>query len=367
MKNIIYMLAAVAVFSGALAQAQTQTSKRLVKIDESTGDLVEITQAQQEAAPAPSNPIVILNNQKSTQGSVQSSVQDQPTNVITDSPLTMSAAERRRRDRQALEVHTEQKIVEKLEEARMEDERARSERLFNNGGFAKPTPAPEVQVVQVVKEEPKVDVKQEVRAAIEEMQPKEDPSTFYVQGLVGLGSYRDAVNVKGKSSTGFSIGMVTPERIVAEGTFQYSEFDVEVMDPYTYQQGYGFGYPPFKKLTQYNFGAAVKYQFLAGRVHPVIGAVGSYTYRTYRDQQYYGTPTSSTGSVSTNAFDVGGILGVDVQMTKSFALGLDFRYMKNVSYRENSDYQRSYTYPRVGKAVEEYDYTLTSLAAKFTF
>ncbi|MBK7890937.1 MAG: outer membrane beta-barrel protein [Bdellovibrionales bacterium] len=297
--------------------------------------------------------------------------------MIEDSPLSMSSAERRRRDRQSLELQTESRIVEKLEEARMEDERRRSERLFNqsfgSGDHSQPAPQ-QVQVIQApvaapvvpveaVKPEPKVNVKEEVRAALEEMKPKEEakPTEYYIQGLVGMGNYPDAVNVRGNVSTGFSVGIVTPERIVAEGTFQYSEFDIETMNP-----GYSYATPPFKTLSQYNFSAAMKYQLFSGRVRPVVGAVAGYTYRSYRDQQTYYYSTNA-GNVSTNAFDVGGLVGLDVQLTNSFSIGVDLRYMKNIAYRENSDYQRSFVYQRVGKAVEELDYYMSSLVARFMF
>lgn len=376
MRATVMQLAVLMTIAGA-AHAQTQT-KRLVQIDDSTGELVEVTPSETNAAVQTQPGIVILNNQKATQTSTQTAIQDQPTNVIEDSPLQMSAAERRRRDRQALELHTEQKIVEKLEESRMEDERARSERLFGNGfssGQQQQAPAPQavqviqapapIQVVEVpapAKEEPKVDVKQEVRAALEEMKPKETPkqTSYYVQGLVGIGNYPDAINVRGNVATGFSFGLVTPERFVAEGTFQYSEYDIEDM-----QAGYSYGYPPFKTLNQYNFQAAIKYQILGGKIRPVVGAIAGYTYRTYEEQQYY--YVGGMKNVSTNAFDVGALAGLDIQLTDSFALGFDLRWMKNIAYRENSDYQQSFVYPRAGKSVEELNYYLGSLSGKFTF
>lgn len=378
MRATIMQLAVLMTIAGA-AHAQTQT-KRLVQIDDSTGELVEVTPSETNAALQTQPGIVILNNQKATQTSSQMSnqaaIQDQPTNVIEDSPLQMSAAERRRRDRQALELQTEQKIVEKLEESRMEDERARSERLFGNGFSGQPQPAPAPQAVQLIqapapvqvvevpapKEEPKVDVKQEVRAALEELKPKETPkqTSYYVQGLVGIGNYPDAINVRGNVATGFSFGLVTPERFVAEGTFQYSEYDIEDMPA-----GYAYGYPPFKTLNQYNFQAAIKYQILGGKIRPVIGAIAGYTYRTYEEQQYY--YMGNLKNVSTNAFDVGALAGLDIQLTDSFALGFDLRWMKNIAYRENSDFQQSFVYPRAGKSVEELNYYLGSLSGKFTF
>ena len=394
---VLLMLAATVTASvGAQAQ-QPSSQKRVVKIDDSTGELVDVTEAQ--AAPtAPSAPgIVILNNQRSNQGvvqgqkSAQTAIQDQPTNVIEDSPLNMSAAERRRRDRQGLELQTEQKIVEKLEDARMEDERSRSERLFNKGFSSRDqqeqaapqqvqviqAPPQPVQVVVEKKEEPR-HVREEVRAAMEEMKPKSEEvgTQYYIQGLAGVGEYPDASNVKGNMALGFGLGMVTAERIVAEGTFQYSQYDVSQSGYSNYQPNFNSGnYSgsiPFSKVTQYNFQAALKYQILGGRVRPVVGVIAGYTYRSYDSQtgyssQYYGSSYNSSNSPSSNALDIGGLVGLDVQVTNTFSIGGDFRYMKNIAYRGNSDYSTAYQLAAPYKRLEDINYYIGSITGKFTF
>ena len=395
MKNLVRALVVLMLVSGVAAEAQSP-QKRVVKIDETTGELVDVTEAQEATAPVATPGIVILNNQKSNQLSnqqtSQSAIQDQPTNVIEDSPLNMSAAERRRRERQSLEMQTEQKIVEKLEDARMEDERNRSERLFNKGFGSRDESsqvAPQqVQVIQapaavvpvapvvVEKEEPKVNVREEIRAALEDMKPKEEaPATkYYMQGLAGVGSYPDASNVRGDMALGFGLGIVTPDRIVAEGTFQYSQFSVAEGQNFSYYQpGYGGAASgiPFTKATQYNFQAAVKYQILGGRIRPVVGVIAGYTYRSYEQNSmygsYYGMGYQNLNNASTNAFDVGGLVGVDIQVTDSFSIGGDFRYMKNIGYRGNNDYTTMYTLPAPYKRLEEINYFLASLVGKFTF
>ena len=387
MKNLVHALVVLMLVSGVAAQAQSP-QKRVVKIDESTGELVDVTQAQEATVPVATPGIVILNNQKSSQLSnqqtSQSAVQDQPTNVIEDSPLNMSAAERRRRDRQNLEMQTEQKIVEKLEDARMDDERNRSERLFNKGfgsrdeAHAAPPAPQQIQVIQapppvvpvvVEKEEPKVNVREEVRAALEDMKPKEKTSetSYYMQGLAGVGSYPDTTNVRGDMALGVGFGIVTPERIVAEGTFQYSQYSVADAQNYGYYQNgyYGSSYAPFTKATQYNFQGAVKYQILSGRIRPVVGAIAGYTYRSYQANSY--GVVQNLNNASTNALDVGALVGLDIQVTNSFAIGADFRYMKNVGYRGNNDYTTMYNLPAPYKRLEEINYYLASIVGKFTF
>ncbi len=57
-------------------------------------------------------------------------VQKQPVTYIQDTPLEESKAERLRKTRQSVEVETEQRIVEKLEQSRLEDEKKRQQSIF---------------------------------------------------------------------------------------------------------------------------------------------------------------------------------------------------------------------------------------------
>ncbi len=124
------LLSSVVVNAQQVTVSAAQPAGR-AQYDEATNTVVE---PQAQVIETRANPVIILNNQR---------LQEQPTTVVEASPLMESNAERMRKQRQGLEVNTEQRIVEKLEEARMEDERARAERLFGTGcGTAKPAPAP---------------------------------------------------------------------------------------------------------------------------------------------------------------------------------------------------------------------------------
>ncbi len=385
MKNLlrafVLLMLAASMTAGVVAHAQAPTSKRIVKIDDQTGELVDVTEAQEAAKAASAPGIVILNNQKSTQGVSQGSsqkqnaVQDQQTSVIEDSPLNMSAAERRRRDRQGLELQTEQKIVEKLEDARMEDERSRSERLFNKG-FSSRDQHQEVQVINTPAPAPAVVVveqKPEVRTTVVEVMPKHEDlrPSFYMSALAGVGEYNDAINVQGGMALGFGLGMVTTEQLVLEGTFQYSNYDVSKSAYSSYQAGNYSNSIPFTKVSQYNFQAVAKYQPFRGTFRPHAGAIAGYTYRSYEGQNYYGQPQQYQGygaSASSHAFDIGALVGLDLQLTNSFSIGGDFRYMMNLAYRGNSDYSTAYNVLPAGyKRLEEFSYYIWSANAKFSF
>lgn len=386
----------------APTQAQAAPKKRTVIYDERTNELVEVQPEVVEAQP--------LNIQQNTQQSVQQpvlvqqsfgaypparpAIQEQPVAVIQDSPLTVSSAEQRRKQRQDLEVKTEQKIVEKLEEARMEDEKARADRLFGNGFGSGPqeqvqsqTPYQPVQVVpqpvqQVVvpavvaqpvdkeEKEEKVDIKAEIRSALAESTKKpEDTSKYYISGLVGMGKYPDVVNIRGNLSTGVTAGVVTAERLVVEASFLYGNYDVEDVgystnysSPYASPYSYGYGSPLIYSMRQYNLGGALKYQLLPGKLRPTVGGVMSYTRRSL-SLDYYNNYDWRTS----DALDVGFVAGLDLAVNDSFAVGLDFRYLTNVAYREKTDYPQSFVYPRYDNPIEELDYYVTTLSGKFTF
>ena len=390
MKTILLSALIATAASNGLAQellvAQNQAGETEVLVPQQTVVKPVAPVVPNQVTTSPGQ-IYILNSQNQRAAAANANIQEQPNTLIEASPLKESRAEQLRRSRQGMETQTEQKIVEKLEEARMEDERARADRLFGSGfgSGRNEQPVQQMQPVQpmqpapvqvvpapvvvaepavaapIKEEEPKVNIREEVRAALEDANRKEEKTNFYVAAQAGVAEYPDVKNIRGNMSTGFSVGMVTPERVAIEAGFLYSTYTLEVVDPYAY--GYT-PYPLFKDLTQYNYTAAVKYLVLPGRFRPFMGALVSYTNRKYSDKTSY-LPYSANNDVSTNAFDIGVTAGMDLQFTSTFAVGFDFRYLTNISY--NEEYPRSIYAPRRGTPVEKLDYYTAGLVAKFTF
>ncbi len=355
-----------------------QTAPQAQRYDEATNTVVDVQPAT--VVETRSNPIVILNNHR---------LQEQPPTVVEASPLTESQADRMRKQRQGLEVNTEQRIVEKLEEARMEDERARADRLFGNG-FTKPAPAPAPvmvaepvpvvvapqapvqyiapapQVVEVAKED-KVDVRSEIRLAMEEMNQKPaKKQSYYIGALIGLSEYDAAENVNGNLATGVSVGTVTEDNIVLEGSFLFSEYQVDDYSQVAY---------PWKELSQYGLQAAVKYQLLSGKLRPFAGAVLGYTHRTATNRQLYasngwGGAVSNEpppGEGSSMAIDAGLTAGLDLAVSSGFSLGGEARYMTNVASKREFGNWNDWEANNGLTPIEEMDYYTISVNGKFTF
>lgn len=156
MKNILVLMVFV-----AMARASAQS-----------GAAIEAQPASPAQNPPAASSIYIINGQnQKVETQAQKQINEQPVSVVEDSPLALSPAEIKRRKRQELEVKTEQEIVERLEEARMQEEKARVQKLFG-GGFAsgveqKNEPKQEEKAQEVipaalpVKEQKKTEVKSE--------------------------------------------------------------------------------------------------------------------------------------------------------------------------------------------------------------
>ncbi len=331
-----------------------------------------------------SNKIVIMNNQQQEFQGYQGQVQEQPTTFIEASPLSESRAQRLRKARENLEIKTEQKIVEKLEESRMEDERARSQRLFGdklNGSASsydgdqysqnqypvKTTTvyqAPQYQAPQqapVVEKVDATDIKEEIRSAISDLKDEEEPATeqLYVFANVGLPEYPDVINIRGNLATGFGVGVKLPNRFTFEGSFKYSNYDIEVVD----QTGFANPFPSFKEMDQYNFSGIAKYSVLPTKFTPVVGAALSFTRRDYTDRQF----VIASGDTSSNAFDMGFMVGGEMEVTPGFVIGADFTYMTNITFRQDSEVLQSFVNPTFGNPVEEFDYYFATVSGKFMF
>lgn len=402
------------------AQAQAQGQAQAQAQSEATATAVA------PSAPAAS-PIFILNNQRLqgyqgvTQGTSQgaqaqaAAIQQQPTTVVVDAPAKVSASDSIRKQRAETEAATEDGIVHALEKARLEDEVRRREK-FNNALAPQaaapvqqqavivapapvavvpaPAQAPVVQqqvvsvpvvAVEVEEEAPQkpqkpqkrkkvvleeaeeqVDVKAEIRAALAERdaKPVKPAAQYYVSGLIGMGNFADIDYVDSALATGFTVGMVTSDRFVIEGSFAYGDYTLG-------NNGY-WGQPTIS-MDQYDFAVAGKYQILSGKIRPAAGVIASYSRRNYTSDWFYSYGYGDTG-ITTDTFNAGLTAGLDIALTQSFSLGVDFRYMWSIASRDNSNpYNNSFTATNnsnrnwTASMIEDSAFYMTSIAAKFTF
>lgn len=405
MKKYFYLLAALSIAPNfALAQG----------LDSDVDTELDQVVAPQATARSSSQPIYILNQATPTatsgsvatqnQESAQVAVQKQPVTLVQATPLNESRAEQIRKARQDAELQTEQKIVEKLEVSRMDDEKKRANVLFGdkfqqlqegNGQNVQQVQVQAVQAAPVVQQpvyvapapvqEVKADntrdiVREEIRSAMKsEEEVTEAPlESRYFGAVVGIGDYPEVKNVKGNYSLGAQFG-TKYDQFIVEGTFLYSNYRVETGVTQGYgNYGYnsyaysGYGYVPNAvDVNQYSGSLAAKYELFGGFIRPVVGGLVQYSYRTFswaNDVSYgYNPNMGNNSTASSHAIDVGVVGGADLAFTPKFALGLDFRYMFNMASRIDSNNSYWMTSSQYGTPIEKLQYYVMSLVGKVTF
>lgn len=291
-----------------------------------------------------------------------------------------------RKARKNLEIGTEQKMVEKIEWSRMEDEKDRADRLFGNrldksyGQQEYKKEEPKVIVIEKpayvapVQTEPAYTAPVKHTPNYEVKAEKYETTNWwgeevYVAPMLGSVSY-DAENVRPDSLLGVTLGSRLDSNISVEGSFLYGELE---MDDYRLIGSNGLQYVAgLKNVTQYTFGGAIKYNFVLGRFSPFIGAVGTYTMRDYQETRL------GSGTAESSAVDAGLALGADFKVAKNFSVGLEYRIMRNITNdREEegtqyADQRAQFFFPQqtAGKSMEpleEVSQKLFLVNGKFSF
>lgn len=348
-------------------------------VDAEIDSLYQSANVNNQAAPAlpaqnarAGQPVYIVNqsSQATTSQAQAQQLQQQPTTFIEATPLSNSRAEQIRKARQDAELQTEQRIVEKLEASRMEDEKRRADALFGDRLNNNHPPVVHQPVVQqpvvVAPAIEKVVIREEIRAPRPE--PIETaPSQSYITGVAGLGDYPDVNNVRGNYLFGFNVGS-NYEGLVIEGGFTYGSYSVDQLNFYSYL-------PTRVDVSQYSGHLATKFEFVTGRVRPWAGGLASVSYRTFKwdsYSNYYSTQPynySQDDSASSTALDLGVTAGVDLAVTHKMSVGLDFRYLFNITSRRNNDksvYYNDANYA-YGKPLEGLQYYVVGLGLKYHF
>jgi opacity protein-like surface antigen len=282
-----------------------------------------------------------------------------------------------RNNRKNMEVGTEQKMIEKIEWSRIEDEKERADRLFGNRLEKKNSHKEEAyeddfkeEKTVVVVEKPVYVAQAPVKQQEVVTQKDEDTTSWwgretYLSPMFGTADYKGADNVRGDMALGVMLGSRLDSNVAIEGSFLYSTYE---MDDYAKN----INNPGLKDVNQYNLTMGIKYNFDLGRVSPHVGALLGYTYRSYDEKKY------ANSSADSNAFDAGLSAGVDVKVAKNFSIGAEYRFMRNIAYDRNEDKganqnllnQQANNVNTAGKnltPLEEIGYSMFLVNGKLTF
>jgi len=326
---------------------------------------------------------VIINNNVSAPNSDR--VTEQPSTVVEASPVEVSKGAESRKLREQMERGTEDVIVQQLEKDRIDAEKERVKKaqdIFNKEQPKQEVAAPVAPVyvppVAVQEVAPTVSVAptQTVESVIPATQTAEDERmSYYVGGLAGFGDYSTANNVDGKFGLGAVMGLEFSSKFIIETGFIWSQYDINNVFS-CYQFDYwgncmsGSFVPMTQRMDQYNINLAGKYAFLRGRVRPVVGAILSYTYRTFKNKynptnfNYYSN-TQQNNPPDTRALDGGVSVGADIRLSDSFHIGADLKYMMNLTY-DRDDNPRTRNYNNT-QPIEELSYYFFTVQGTFRF
>jgi hypothetical protein len=380
------MLAAVLslVTTQVFAQAASVDSEVEAELDQMYGTTqapqgAPAVQAQPQGNVQSGQPVYV--NQAPAVQAQPMPVQKQPVTYIEASPLNKSRAEQMREARQQVEADTETKIVEKLEQSRIEDEKKRANVLFGDKldnmnqpqqPVAPVAPAP-VLVVPPTPEEPKESTRDIIREELQmamTAEKEENPaptSQKYFSAMAGVANYPDATNVHGNYLLGFSYGNKYNNVYAVEGTFIASNYSVDKLDGgcvIVYDGPYSYCAPPVVDVIQYSGAMAVKYYLMDSMVRPIVGGLAQFSYRTFKTEDY----GYNTGTATSHAIDMGILTGADIEVSPTMSVGLDFRYMFNLSSRVNTTSRMQYLqHPAYGTPIEKLQYYTLSFSAKVAF
>ncbi|MEY4617798.1 MAG: hypothetical protein RJB66_2758, partial [Pseudomonadota bacterium] len=236
-----------------------------------------------------------------------------------ETDITNSRAADLKKSRHRAEVETELRASEKIEEARLNDERRRSEVLFGERyreleDSGRVTPRPVVIPVQEVREEVRTIVKE-----AEVVNSGTPPTSSYAILLAGLSQFPRAENIQGNGVLGIGLGIETQANFLVEGMFQYGS--------------YHSTFPWPSQIFDYSGAGSMKYQFGSGTIIPIVGATLVYSYRTYYDNfSFQGRQSYSS------VLDAGVIGGAEFTINRSFSLGAEFRYLWNITSQTDGYY-----------------------------
>lgn len=367
-----------------MASAQTSSNELSAEVDSEIEQMYQQSAQNNSKAKADSGAVVTQTIVVPQTVQAAPTVQKQPETTVEGSPLSNSRAEGIRRGRQEEELKTESRIVEKLEQSRLEDEKKRAAVLFGDkfdslqNQQQQPTTAapvvtqPQVQTAPVQAPSSQVQpiiinqnetltrdaVREEVRAALTEDDKAIMPSLEqkYFTATAGVGQYPDIESIKGNYSLGAGFG-TRFDYFLVEGAFLYSNYSLNARYVDTFNQTRSANFD----MNQYQGIISTKYQLIGGFVRPVLGGLASYSYRQYvaNNNTSYGSAGTEFGT--SHAIDLGLIAGVDLEFNDKMSAGFDLKYMFNMSNKISGPTASGVT------SVESLQYFTTGLFARVNF
>lgn len=279
----------------------------------------------------PTSPIQVYESQSSAENSVQAQkqapvqqTQQNPVIIIREQPPVQVYSEpatpqqKLSKARKQAEEQTENKIRTRLELLRLQDEKARMDKMLS------PLEDEDVSVQQSAKPAPvqkTIDTPQKSRFSFVHI------GVGYLNHYTRSAPYPQSMERRGTAFSG-GFGLYESSRFSIEYIFNFSRHRV-LYPPVNTQYD-----PRYTLFDLYKHSVALKYYILSGRLRPFVGIVGSLNMREYTtdlaEQHLLYTPMYYWHKRTSKAFQGGVTAGAELFITRRFVAGLEFRWSLNI-------------------------------------
>ena len=184
---------------------------------------------------------------------------------------------------------------------------------------------------------------------------------FYASAVVGMSAYPDVSNVQNGYNVAGAIGFFLNESLMIDVGVGLAKSQLSVRNLLFNNKRDNFD------INIYQANLAAKYQFdgiLGTGFKPIAGVAAAYSYRQYNLRN--GSTANSGDTGSSTALDAGVTAGLNYDFNSSFALGLDFKFMANMSSKVNSNYTNP-VYGYTGIPLESLQYYIAGISARMIF
>ncbi len=219
-------------------------------------------------------------------------------------PLQEPESSKIRKEREQVEMQTEEEFMQKLEKARLDDEKQRRKELHFLARDLDDEFFEELDQDKAQRSPNQIETQAVVPPE------KSDPSHYLTVQGGGLNtSSEDFPSASG--AVGLSLGLHMGSDFWFEGGFLYSYIEVDRK------------FLNDEQIDQFSFLGGPKFSFGLSQhwITPVVGALVGYTRRQFNADEN-----------SSNAFDAGFVAGIEFALNQDVKLGVEGRMMANIDY-----------------------------------
>lgn len=188
---------------------------------------------------------------------------------------------------------------------------------------------PEPTSEQIIENEmSQAEAQQEAQQSVAHVESKkQNKKNMYIMGSIGTIAYPDVGNITGRYSAMMSLGYVFDSSIIIEGGAGISQFNMDALSPTILNRH------DYYDIDQYSAFLAAKYKMNFGKLAPNAGVLVAMTNRqfTQRDPNHVGNNSITADRGSSQTTDGGLTAGVDYELSQDYAIGLDMKYLVNLS------------------------------------